>query len=172
MKCKSVIAEAQAIKLATELIEFGARFQVLVAEVHLSREKLLRLYKEIKKASPPKGMLPFSTEWFMTWQPNIHGSVFLNFYHFMIRMTELRGIFAVMKAYRLYIDHCLVNRLDVVLGFTRAWTLVRFYAVRMVTFCKCVKCHGSFVVHCDDLMMGYVCGLCNIPSRVGKKVVR
>ena len=34
----------------------------------------LRLYKEVAGKSPSKGQLPFSTDWFMTWQPNIHSA--------------------------------------------------------------------------------------------------
>ena len=49
---KSVIAEARDIALASELIRLGARLQVLESETKLSREKLLRLYKEIQGKSP------------------------------------------------------------------------------------------------------------------------
>jgi flagellar transcriptional activator FlhC len=72
MSKKSVVSEAQEIQLAIELIKLGARLQLLESEVSLSRERLIKLYKELKGMSPPKGMLPFSTDWFLTWQPNIH----------------------------------------------------------------------------------------------------
>lgn len=77
-KVKSIIDEAAQIQLATQLIRLDARLQVLESETQLSRERLLKLYKELKHKSPPKGMLPFSTDWFMTWQPNIHSSLFIN----------------------------------------------------------------------------------------------
>src|SRR5690606_31119288 len=88
---KSVIAEARDIRLATELIKLGARLQVLESETKLSREKLLRLYKEVQGKSPPKGMLPFSTDWFMTWQPNIHSSLFMSIYSYIDKAVELRS---------------------------------------------------------------------------------
>ena len=75
---KSLVSEAREIQLAIELIELGARLQLLEAETHLSRERLLKLYKEIKGGSPPKGLLPFSTDWFVTWLPNIHASLFMD----------------------------------------------------------------------------------------------
>ena len=56
---------------------------MLESETELSRERLLRLYKELRGKSPPKGMLPFSTDWFMTWQPNIHASLFLTIYRYL-----------------------------------------------------------------------------------------
>ena len=78
MADKSVVSELHQIQLAIELIELGARLQVLETETELSRGRLIRLYKEIRGASPPKGMLPFSTDWFVTWLPNIHSSLFYN----------------------------------------------------------------------------------------------
>ena len=78
MTKKSVVSEAQEIQLAIELIQLGARLQLLETEVSLSRERLLKLYKELRGVSPPKDMLPFSTDWFLTWQPNIHSSLFIN----------------------------------------------------------------------------------------------
>jgi len=72
MANKSLVSEAREIGLAIELIKLGARLQLLELETSLSRERLLKLYKELKGMSPPKGMLPFSTDWFITWQPNIH----------------------------------------------------------------------------------------------------
>ena len=68
----------------------GARLQVLESETTLSRERLLRLYKEINGESPPKGMLPFSTDWFLTWQPNIHSSLFLGSYRHLTKPLQAR----------------------------------------------------------------------------------
>lgn len=102
MSKKSVVTEAQEIQLAIELINLGARLQLLETEVSLSRERLLKLYKELKGVSPPKGMLPFSTDWFLTWQPNIHSSLFLNIHNFLVEHAGASGIHAVMKAYQLY----------------------------------------------------------------------
>ena len=41
----SVVIEAQDIQLAIELINLGARLQLLESETSLSRERLLKLYK-------------------------------------------------------------------------------------------------------------------------------
>jgi len=104
MAKKSVVSEAQEIQLAIELIQLGARLQLLETEVSLSRERLLNLYKELKGVSPPKGMLPFSTDWFLTWQPNIHSSLFINIHKFLVDHAGATGIEAVMKAYKLYLE--------------------------------------------------------------------
>lgn len=78
MSEKSIVQEARDIQLAMELINLGARLQMLESETQLSRGRLIRLYKELRGSPPPKGMLPFSTDWFMTWEQNIHASMFCN----------------------------------------------------------------------------------------------
>ena len=165
---KSIRSQARHIQLATELIELGARLQLLEAETDLSRERLLKLYKEIKRASPPKGMLPFSTDWFLSWQPNIHASLFAEIYRFLVSNAEVQGVSAIVKAYRLYLEHLSISHLEPILSITRAWTLVRFLDKRILDTADCKKCGGRFVVHALDLHKEYVCGLCNIPSRAGK----
>jgi flagellar transcriptional activator FlhC len=165
---RSVVSEARDIQLASDLIRLGARLQVLESETKLSREKLLRLYKEIQGKSPPKGMLPFSTDWFMTWQPNIHASLFMSIYRYIDKAVELEQIEAVIKAYRLYGEHVRMNNLDQVLSLTRAWRLVKFFDAGMLSTTPCKECGGHFVVHSYELTDEYICGLCNIPSRAGK----
>lgn len=169
MAKKSVISEAHEIQLAIELIKLGARLQLLETEVALSRERLLSLYKELRGVSPPKGMLPFSTDWFLTWQPNIHSSLFMNIYKYLVDHANISGIEAVMKAYKLYLEQVqFQSDEEVVLSLTRAWTLVRFSNSKMLSMACCEKCSGHFVVNTFDLHKGYVCGLCHMPSRAGK----
>jgi flagellar transcriptional activator FlhC len=163
MTKKSVVSEAQEIQLAIELIQLGARLQLLETEVSLSRERLLKLYKELK------GMLPFSTDWFLTWQPNIHSSLFINIHKFLVDHAGATGIEAVMKAYKLYLEQMPPEPgEEPLLSLTRAWTLVRFFQSKMLAMAPCDKCKGKFVVDCLDLNQGYTCGLCHMPSRAGK----
>ncbi|WP_323116170.1 FlhC family transcriptional regulator, partial [Klebsiella variicola] len=67
MSDKSILHEMREVNIAIELISLGARMQVLETETSLSRRRLLRLYKELKGCSPPRGLLPFSPDWFMAW---------------------------------------------------------------------------------------------------------
>ena len=80
---KSVLNESKQIERAAMLIQMGARMQVLESETTLSYERLIRLYKEIAGKSPSKGQLPFSTDGFLTWQDNIHSSLFLNICYYL-----------------------------------------------------------------------------------------
>jgi len=165
---KSVLNDVAQIELAKGFIDMDARLQVLESETTLSREKLIRLYKEIKKKSPPKGMLPFSTDWFMTWQPNIHSSLFINLYQSLIKSTEIDESVAILHAFRMYRDEIANLGLPEVLSMTRAWRLVKFFDAGMLTSTPCTTCKGQFVVHTFELVKDYECGLCNMPSRAGK----
>jgi len=168
MRNKSVLQEAQDIQKAVDLIQLGARMQMLEAETSLSRERLLKLYKEVRGVSPPKGMLPFSTDWFMSWQPNIHASLFMAFYRFVRLHARQEDLDAIVQAYRLYNEHIESFEMEQVLSLTRAWTLIRFFDAKLLQSAKCTCCGGEFVSHAFDPTHEYVCGLCHVPSRAGK----
>ena len=167
-RSRSVVSDAEQVQLAAELAGLGARLQVLETETKLSRERLLRLYKEVRGVSPPKGMLPFSTDWFMSWMPNIHASIFMNIHAYLVKHTQAKGIRAVIGAYKLYVEHVKINDLEQALSFTRAWSLSRFFDAKLLDTTPCKSCGGHFVVHAMDLNKDYECGLCNVPSRAGK----
>jgi flagellar transcriptional activator FlhC len=168
MTAKSVIREAREIHLAIDLIKLGARLQFLEAETTLSRDRLITLYKEIRGVSPPKGLLPFSTDWFMTWLANIHSSMFYNIYRFMVTHGNCARIPAVIKSYRLYMEQVGQQGSEPILDFTRAWTLVRFFDSDMLQLSTCTRCTGLFVAHAHEPQNHYVCVLCRPPSRAGK----
>jgi flagellar transcriptional activator FlhC len=168
MAAKSIVAESQDIERAVALIHLGARLQVLESETNLSYERLLRLYKEVAGKSPSKGQLPFSTDWFLTWQPNIHASLYVNIHRYLSKSIALDDIDAVMKAYRLYHEQMAASDIEPLLTFTRAWRLSRFMDAGMLTQTKCSCCGGLFVTEPYENARHYQCGLCNPPARAGK----
>lgn len=168
MSQKSVLGEVRQVQLAVDLINLGARLQFLEAEVGLSRERLIRLYKEIKGASPPKGLLPFSADWYMTWLANIHSSMFYNIYRFMRSHDDGGDLQALIKSYRIYLEQADLPEGNTVLDFTRAYTMVRFFDSGMLQLNSCSRCNGEFVAHAYDDKHDYVCVLCRPPSRAGK----
>jgi flagellar transcriptional activator FlhC len=167
-RSKSILGEARQIEQAVALIELGARLQVLESETDMSYERLLRLYKEVAGRSPSKGQLPFSTDWFMTWQPNIHASLFLNIHEYLNKVAPLDEVDAIIKAYRLYLEQVGTQGLEPLLSVTRAWRLVKFVDNGMLTMTRCSCCGGHFVTHPHEIAKHYVCGLCNPPARAGK----
>jgi flagellar transcriptional activator FlhC len=167
-RVKSIVTEARQIERAVTLIHLGARLQVLESETDLSYERLLRLYKEVAGKSPSKGQLPFSTDWFMTWQPNIHASLFLNIHEYLNKTSALEEIDVVIKAYQLYMEQVTAQGLEPMLSVTRAWRLVKFVDNGMLTLTQCSCCGGQFVTHPHEIAKHFTCGLCNPPARAGK----
>lgn len=167
-RIKSIVGEAKQIERAISLIRFGARMQVLEGETDLSYERLLRLYKEVRGESPSRGMLPYSTDWFMQWQPNIHASLFLNIYDYLDATSDLDQCDCLISAYSLYNENTHLQGLAPLLSVTRAWRLLRFRNANMVELVACTRCGGRFVSHTFELSTNYVCGLCEPPARAGK----
>ena len=165
---KSVLNESRQIERAAMLIGMGARMQVLESETTLSYERLIRLYKEIAGKSPSKGQLPFSTDWFLTWQENIHSSLFLNIHEYLSKGASLDAVDALTKAYRLYAEQVAAAEIEPLLSFTRAWRLVKFIDNQMLAMTKCSQCGGHFVTEPYENARHYTCGLCNPPARAGK----
>jgi flagellar transcriptional activator FlhC len=168
MGSKSVVNEAREIQLCIELINLGARLQLLQEETSLSRERLLRLYKEVKGVSPSKGMLPYSTDWFMSWLPNIHSSMFMDIYQYVIKHAGVSGVSALIHSYRLYMEQLGASDEEPVLSITRAWFMLRFFDAKLLQLTDCKECGGYFVIHSNELCDHYNCGICRPPSRAGK----
>lgn len=175
---KSVARQADEIRLATAMIHIGARLQVLQAETSLSYERLAHLYREIRGISPPKGMLPFSVDWYMTWLPNIHSSMFYSIYRYLDRLTPAKKSYALVEAYKLYLEQSFAGfdpgnkPAEPVLSFTRAWMLIRFFDSGLLQLSRCEQCTGSFVAHAYDPQRGFVCAICKPPPRAGKTRAR
>ncbi len=173
MSSKSVAREADDILLASDMIRLGARLQVLQAETSLSYDRLARLYREIQQASPPKGMLPYSVDWFMTWLPNIHATLFYSHYLYLREHTDSTNIRALINAYRLYLEQADAGRAgepndEPVLSFTRAWMLLRFFDSDMLQLASCTQCSGGFISHAYEPVENYICAICRPPPRAGK----
>ena len=138
---RSLTEDAQEVFRAIALIELGARMQVLESELTLSRDRMIRLYREVKGVSPPKGMLPFSADWYMTWLANIHASLFYNTYLFLKNEARCSHLDALTKGYRLYLEHCKHSETEPVLDLTRAWTLVRFFDADILQLTQVLPLH-------------------------------
>jgi flagellar transcriptional activator FlhC len=167
---KSLADEAAQVMRAVTLIKLGARMQVLESEIpKLSRERLIRLYREVKGASPPKGMLPFSEDWYLTWAPNIHTSMFANVYAFLETYSDgLDRVDLLTRAYGLYAEHFQMQGELLQMDLTRAWTFIRFRDAGILRLAGCTRCRGKFVAHAHEPSHSMVCGICQPPSRAGK----
>ena len=168
MATRSLLEDSRQVQRAIVLIGMGARLQMLQTETNLPYERLLKLYKEVAGKSPSKGQLPFSTDWFLGWQPNIHASLFFNIYEYLQKASALDEVEAIMKAFDVYTAEVGANGVEPLLSITRAWRLVKFVDSSMLCLTECTRCHGRFINHSYELSGSYVCGLCEPPARAGK----
>ena len=168
MIAKSILDESRQIAHAVSLIQLGARLQVLESETNLSYERLLRLYKEVAGKSSPKGQLPYSTDWFLTWQPNIHASLFANIFVYLSKTSPQEDIDVLIKAYGLYTEQIKELAMDPKLSVTRAWLLTKFLVNNMLVMTRCTDCGGMFISEPYENSRHFVCGLCAPPARAGK----
>lgn len=165
----SLADHARLVLDAVTLIRLGARPQMLEIELALPHERLVRLYREVRGVAPPKGLLPFSSDWYMTWMANIHASLFHNIYRFLRIDARCSRLDALVKAYGWYAGRCRAAHCDPLLDLTRAWMLVRFVDGGVLSTARCVRCHAAFVIHRHDLRPNRVCVACRPPARAGKR---
>jgi len=168
---KSLLEENLQLTRAVRLIRLGARMAVLEAETNLSHERLVRLYREVAGQSPSKGQLPYSTDWFMSWQPNIHSSLFMNIRESLDKASALDAADVLIGAWELYRDEVRAMNAEPILTVTRAWRLVKFVESDMLCLTPCTRCGGNFVTHTHEYGPGFkpfVCVLCEPPARAGK----
>jgi flagellar transcriptional activator FlhC len=171
MTAKSQIDENVQLGRAIQLIKLGARMAVLEQETALPHERLARLYREVSGHSPSKGQLPYSTDWFISWQPNIHASLFMNIYENLDKSSALEPVELLIKSWQLYCEESDSLRIEPMLSITRAWRLVKFIDSGMLCLSRCSHCNGQFVTHTHEYGPGFrpfVCGLCQPPARAGK----
>lgn len=167
MASESLLQELEDIQLAVELISLGARMQLLEHSVRLSRGKMSRLYKEVRGMPPPKGMLPFSDDWFMIWENNVHSSLLCNIFdHIKAQKPDESPVKILIQAYRAYLKYA--GNTDT-LSLTRAWILRRFVDSGILSYTPCSQCGGRFITHTGDPVNGYQCVMCHPPSRAAKK---
>lgn len=168
---KSLLQENMQLTRAVRLIRLGARMAVLESETGLSHERLVRLYREVTGKSPSRGQLPYSTDWYTSWQPNIHASLFMNLYERINKATEVDSADLLVKAWQLYAEDVAAMGAEPILTITRAWRLVKFVDSHMLCLTPCTRCRGQFVTHTHEYGPGFapfVCGLCEQPARAGK----
>ncbi|HCS3388344.1 TPA: transcriptional regulator FlhC, partial [Shigella flexneri] len=107
--------------------------------------------------------------WFMTWEQNVHASMFCNAWQFLLKTGLCNGVDAVIKAYRLYLEQCPQAEEGPLLALTRARTLVRFVESGLLQLSSCNCCGGNFITHAHQPVGSFACSLCQPPSRAVKR---
>jgi len=154
--------EAREVRRAAELIRLGARLQLLEPDSNLNPERLLALYEEVEGI--PAGAVEPSTppDWFLTWLPNIHASLFIGVWRYLRTFCAMEGMDALARAHRLYLAHIEATGADPILTVTRAWSLVQYLGLVLETT-YCSVCNADLVVHADQAGHAAVCRFCQAP---------
>lgn len=163
-----LLRQAELIREAEELIRLGARMQVLEDLTPMPREKLLKLYKEVKGEAPPRGMLPFSTEWFMEWQPSIHSALYVAQRNQVKQTVSLSSREVLALSYRKYLECVDACGLKPLLSLTRAWSLERFVNAKMMVERKCTRCTANFLCN-GHHERNFVCSFCRSPQKLERQ---
>lgn len=159
----AMLRDAAEVLAAGELIRLGARLGLLENITSLSRRRLATLYRQITGCPPPTGQLPYSADWFIHWQHNLHATAF---YHGWIWLRQHRGsvIDCLLSAYRLYLGSCPSGSIPP-LTLSRAWMLIRFCDAGVLELCPCRDCGGRFINHSHQPQTSFACCFCQPPSR-------
>jgi hypothetical protein len=141
------------------LLEAGAR---PVVAAHLSGCKVrdaILLYRERFGRSPPRGMLPCSSEYFLYLRPRrAAATLFAVLHAHAERLSPSQSQGAVLlAAWRVF----QVRRGDEVLDFNRAWMLTRFLASGDLVIRKCDACEAPFVARRNDPSLAAGCVRCD-----------
>ncbi|UKD16656.1 flagellar transcriptional regulator FlhC [Burkholderia aenigmatica] len=161
--------DAQLTMHAAALIRLGARLQMLEIECGLPRDRLVRLYREVRGVAAPKGLLPSSIDWYMTWFANLHASLFHSIYRFLRNQAGCPRLEALVKAYTLYAEQGDAACCALPLDLTRAWMLVRFVDAGALDIARCRDCGAAFITYRYALRRHPVCVACRLPARAGKR---
>lgn len=162
------------MRLAIELAKVGARPQLIMAETGYSKDRARKIYFDATGRRPATGQAPYSPDEFVKlWRINIDASLFINI-HFSITSTstsQLKDIDALIKSYKLYLEHVHLRGTRAELSFTRAWTLLRILDADMLCVTQCGKCSGKFVTFPSVIIDRFLCVFCR-PERGRRRILQ
>lgn len=156
---ENTIAQIGRLSLAIELAKVGARPQLIMSETGYSKDKARKIYFDATGKRPATGQAPYSPDEFVKlWRLNIDASLFANIHASITSTSQVKDIDALIKSYRLYLEHVHLRCTRAELSFTRAWTLLRLLDANLIVLSECIKCRGKFVAH--DSVLDFTCCMC------------
>jgi flagellar transcriptional activator FlhC len=165
---ENLVDQISRLSLAVSLAKIGARPQLITAETGLSKDKARKIYRDATGKKPPTGQAPYSPDEFVKlWRLNIDASMFVNIYQSIKSKSKITQIDALIKSYKLYLEHAHLRDTPRELSFNRAWTLLRLIDAGLLVMTQCKKCGGWFVAHPSVLDARYLCVFCR--PEVGRR---
>ncbi|MGG2044798.1 FlhC family transcriptional regulator [Burkholderia gladioli] len=175
-----MIDKAEAIILASELSRLGLRTAHVSLLSGLSKDACTKLHRLELGRSASKGMLPYSTDWYLAWRNNMHASLFLKLYSGMgtggdreLTLNGYTGVFSTiskearqfLSAYKRYRAHVQEAGDEILLSAQRAYFATQVLGSEM-HLAPCPECGQLHLTYTYDLAK--VCGNCFVPSRVDR----
>jgi flagellar transcriptional activator FlhC len=146
LAAESAADQISRLSLAINLARIGARPQLITAETGLSKDKARKIYRDATGKNPPTGQTPYSPDEFVKlWRLNIDASLFVNIHQNITSNAQIAQIDALIKSYKLYLEHVHLRGTQRELSFNRAWTLLRLIDADMLCVAQCIKCGGKFI---------------------------
>lgn len=153
---------------AIELIKLGARPQFVSAETGININRTHKIFRDVTGYPARKGQSPFSADFFVTNKRlNIDASLFINIHKNITSHSQITQIDALIKSYKLYLEHVHLRDTNCELSFTRAWTLLRLVDAGMLCLARCIKCGGKFVALPSVIINRFQCVFCR--PEVGRR---
>ncbi|WP_414501114.1 FlhC family transcriptional regulator [Zymobacter sp. IVIA_12111.31 C1] len=163
----SLLHRCHQTQVALQFVELNTPVSIIALETGLSATMLRRMYIEHTGQRPPRGVLPFSADWFLQWRPNIHASLFANLYVDLMR-TRLTAPERLTAAYRHYLSElACFDDSETLLSMARAWTLLRFCRSQILQLTPCHRCQARYISAAYQPSNNFTCGICHTPSHAG-----
>jgi flagellar transcriptional activator FlhC len=168
LAAESAADQISRLSLAVNLAKIGARPQLIAAQTGFSKAIARKIYFDSTGKRPPKGQLPNSPDEFVKlWRLSIDASLFINIHRNITSNSQITQIDALIKSYKLYLEHVHLRDTQRELSFNRAWTLLRLIDAGLLVMTQCTKCGGKFVAHPSVLDARYLCVFCR--PEVGRR---
>lgn len=153
---------------AIELIKLGAKPRFVSDQTGININRTHKLFRDVNGYPARKGQSPFSADFFVTNKKlNIDASLFINIHLNIASHSQITPIDAMIKSYKLYIEHVHLRDTHRELSFTRAWTLLRMVDAGMLCLARCIRCGGKFVALPSVIISRFQCVFCR--PEVGRR---
>ena len=146
---------------AIELIKLGARPQFVSTETGININRTHKLFSDVNGYPARKGQSPFSADCFVTNKKlNIDASLFISIHNNITSHSQITPLDALIKSYKLYLEHVYLRDTHRELSFSRSWTLLRLIDAGMLCVAQCIKCCGKFVALPSVINDRFQCVFC------------
>ena len=156
-------AEQLELERVRQLVLLGACHQLLESVTKLPSHQLKQIVREVHGHDSSILTEPYSADWFASWQPGVHASLFVTLYQRFVDAVGKEDADTLIRAHRLYREQLHLIGLTDILSITCAWRLLQLLDSGNMSLAACKHCGGQFIAQTSDVWADYRCGLCVPP---------